>query len=141
MTQCKPDDDPALRLAGRAAFLVQNAGKLELFSGKEAAMNRRRWLAGLGSLSLWLLSLSRRAGASPMQADFHETLKFGLKCRLPSEFAFVDLVVLKVDQGLLPKDLVLSQFNWSREQSAKIPFPYFQFGMRKRAAALGVDLG
>src|SRR5688572_7890456 len=98
-------------------------------------MNRRRWLAGLGSFAVVLPLFLRRAHASPMQADFHETLKFGLKCRLPSEFAFVDLVVLKVDQGLLPKDLVLSQFNWSRQQSAKIPFPYFQFGMRKRAAA------
>jgi hypothetical protein len=102
-------------------------------------MNRRRWLTGLGSLAMGLPALSRVL-ADPMQADFHETLKFGLKCRLPSEFAFVDLVVLRVDQGLLPKDLVLSQFNWSREQNPRIPFPYFQFGMRKRAAALGVDL-
>ncbi|HEX5103646.1 MAG TPA: hypothetical protein VFV87_07550 [Pirellulaceae bacterium] len=83
---------------------------------------------------------TRSAGADPMQASFEETLKFGLKCRRPLEFAFVELVVLKVNQGQLPKDLVLSQFNWAREQNEKIPFPYFQFGMKKRAAALGVDL-
>ena len=75
-----------------------------------------------------------------MQASFEETLKFGLKCRRQLEFDFVELVVQKVNQGQLPKDLVLSQFNWAREQNAKIPFPYFQFGMKKRAAAIGVDL-
>jgi len=103
-------------------------------------MNRRRWLYWLGSLALSLPLLNRLVKASPMQADFHETLKFGLKCRLPAEFAFVELVVLKVDQGLLPKVMVLSQFDWARKQRPRIPFPYFQFGMRKRAAALGVDL-
>lgn len=103
-------------------------------------MNRRRWLAWLGSFALSLPLLSRLAKANPMQADFHQTLKFGLKCRLPDEFAFVDLVVLKVDQGLLPKVVVLSQFDWARKKRPHIPFPYFQFGMRKRAAALGVDL-
>jgi len=104
-------------------------------------MNRRRWLgifaSGLLSLPLFVL---RSASADPMEASFEETLKFGLKCRRPVEFDFVELVVLKVNQGQLPKDLVLSQFNWAREQNAKIPFPYFQFGMKKRAAAIGVDL-
>jgi hypothetical protein len=108
-------------------------------------MNRRRWLQGLGSfawglLPLGALSLFQQAAANPMVANLDETLKFGLKCRLPSEFAFVDLVVLKVNQGQLPRDLVLSQFDWARQQRADIPFPYFQFGMRKRAAKLGVDL-
>ena len=102
-------------------------------------MKRRDWIltaAGWLSSSLaW-----RVASADPMQADLEETLKFGLKCRRPVEFEFVELVVQKVNMGQLPRDLVLSQFNWARNQSEKIPFPYFQFGMRKRAAALGVDL-
>jgi hypothetical protein len=104
-------------------------------------MNRRRWLGifASGMLSLPLFGL-RSALADPMEASFEETLKFGLKCRRPLEFDFVELVVLKVNQGQLPKDLVLSQFNWAREQNAKVPFPYFQFGMKKRAAAIGVDL-
>jgi hypothetical protein len=102
-------------------------------------MNRRTWfrmIAASGVLPL----LVRTASADPMQASLEETLKFGLKCRRPVEFAFVELVVLKVNQGQLPKDLVLSQFNWAREQSERVPFPYFQFGMKKRAAAIGVDL-
>jgi hypothetical protein len=103
-------------------------------------MNRRRWLrvSLLSLLSLPLIVTG--ASADPMQASFEETLKFGLKCRRQLEFDFVALVVQKVNQGQLPKDLVLSQFNWAREQNAKIPFPYFQFGMKKRAAAIGVDL-
>ena len=103
-------------------------------------MNRRRWLRSF-ALTLISLPLSiQSASADPMQADLEETLKFGLKCRRPVEFAFVELVVQKVNQGLLPRDLVLSQFNWAREQSERVPFPYFQFGIRKRAAAIGVDL-
>jgi hypothetical protein len=103
-------------------------------------MNRRRWLLLSGSSLLSLPVLVTTAAADPMQANLEETLKFGLKCRRQLEFDFVALVVQKVEQGQLPKDLVLSQFNWAREQNAKIPFPYFQFGMKKRAAAIGVDL-
>ena len=103
-------------------------------------MNRRRWLCVSVSSLLSLPVAISSASADPMQASFEETLKFGLKCRRQLEFDFVELVVLKVNQGQLPKDLVLSQFNWAREQNAKIPFPYFQFGMKKRAAAIGVDL-
>lgn len=102
-------------------------------------MNRRTWFRTILASSFIPLAL-RAASADPMQATLEETLKFGLKCRRPVEFAFVELVVLKVNQGQLPKDLVLSQFNWAREQSERVPFPYFQFGMKKRAAAIGVDL-
>jgi hypothetical protein len=102
-------------------------------------MKRREWIvavsSGLCSSLAW-----RAASADPMQANLEETLKFGLKCRRPIEFEFVELVVQKVNMGQLPRDLVLSQFDWARKQSDKIPFPYFQFGMRKRAAAIGVDL-
>ena len=84
--------------------------------------------------------LVRFAGADSEQANLEETLKFGLKCRRPTEFAFVELVVQKVNMGQLPRDMVLSQFDWAREKNAKVPFPYFEFGMRKRAAALGVSL-
>ena len=105
-----------------------------------AAMNRRHWLCVSVSFLMSLPLVFHSASADPMQASFEETLKFGLKCRRQLEFDFVELVVQKVNQGQLPKDLVLSQFNWAREQNAKIPFPYFQFGMKKRAAAIGVDL-
>jgi hypothetical protein len=104
-------------------------------------MNRRNWIGSLASLALGgSLGWAGFAWADSEMADLEETLKFGLKCRRPEEFDFVELVVQKVNMGQLPRDLVLSQFNWARKQRPKIPFPYFQFGIRKRAEALGVDL-
>jgi hypothetical protein len=103
-------------------------------------MKRRDWIHRAASALLSLPLACQIASADPMQADLEETLKFGLKCRRPVEFAFVELVVQKVNMGQLPRDLVLSQFNWARDQNERVPFPYFQFGMKKRAAALGVDL-
>jgi hypothetical protein len=105
-------------------------------------MNRRRWLRAIaGTSATYVLSwVARPLLAGPMQADLEETLNFGLKCRRPVEFAFVDAVVQKVNMGQLPYDLVVSQMRWAQEKNAKVPFPYFEFGMRKRAAALGVDL-
>ena len=109
-------------------------------------MNRRHWfstlLGGLGSLALSVVN--RRAQAGPEQADLNETLRFVLKARRPQEFAFVDLVTLKVKQGKLPLAVVLSMMKWAveraREKESKIPFPYFQEGLRLRAKELGVDL-
>lgn len=109
-------------------------------------MNRRHWfhalLGGVGSLALCLAD--RRAAAGPEQADLNETLRFVLKARRPQEFAFVDLVTLKVKQGQLPLPVVLSMMKWAveraREKESKIPFPYFQEGLRLRAKELGVDL-
>jgi hypothetical protein len=103
-------------------------------------MKRRDWFRSAASAVCSLPLAWQFALADPMQADLEETLKFGLKCRRPVEFAFVELVVQKVNMGQLPRDMVLSQFNWAREQSERVPFPYFQFGIKKRAAALGVDL-
>ena len=102
-------------------------------------MNRRTWLRMIPAWSAFSLAAAS-ALADPMEADLEETLKFGLKCRRPVEFAFLDTVVQKVNMGQLPRDMVLSQLKWAQEKNAKVPFPYFEFGIRKRAAALGVAL-
>ena len=90
------------------------------------------------------------ATAQDQQATLNETLRSVLKCRRPQEFAYVDLVTAKVDQGILPRPLVLSMMTWARDRSRKevasgrrkndIPFPYFQEGLRLRAAEIGVSL-
>jgi hypothetical protein len=109
-------------------------------------MNRRFWFRSLvafcgSGLVLWL---SRRAIAGPEQANLNETLRYVLKARRPQEFAFVDLVTLKVKQGELPLDMVLSMMKWAveraRDKNSNIPFPYFQEGLRLRAKEIGVDL-
>ena len=91
---------------------------------------------GMPLSQLWTFFLPRLFG--------DETLRFVLKARRPQEFAFVDLVTLKVKQGKLPLAVVLSMMKWAveraREKESKIPFPYFQEGLRLRAKELGVDL-
>ena len=113
-------------------------------------MTRRFWLR----ISAWVfagLALVRDlAIAQDQQATLNETLRSVLKCRRPQEFAYVDLVTQKVDQGILPRALVLSMMTWARDRSRKevlagrrkndIPFPYFQEGLRLRAAEIGVSL-
>lgn len=78
--------------------------------------------------------------ADSQQPTLKETLRSVLKCRRPEEFAFVDLVVTKVEQGELPRSLVLNMMQWARRRREDLPFPYFQEGLRRRAAELGVQL-
>jgi hypothetical protein len=93
-----------------------------------------------------LLALSSFPAASRLLAEgsgvasLRDTLRSGLRCRRPEEFAFVDLVVDKVDQNKIPQEMVLSMFNYARNRRPKLPFPYFEVGLRKRAAAIGVSL-
>ena len=103
-------------------------------------MNRRTCLCCIGTgLSTFVLGTAAR-GADTEKPDLEETLRFGLRCRKPEEVAFVEMVVQKVDQKELPLDMVLSMFKWSRERRPNIPFYYFQAGLRKRAAEIGVEL-
>lgn len=73
-------------------------------------------------------------------ATLKDTLRAGLKCRRQVEFDFVDRVVLFVEQGRLPKDLVLNTFDWAKKQREDIPFPYFQQALTLRARKIGVAL-
>lgn len=97
----------------------------------------------LGMLAVMLLAMTPapRAEASLLkpQLTLKETLEKGLKCRLPSEFAFVKRVVYLVDQGILPEDLVYSTFIWAR-RNPNIPFPYFKQGLIVRAARIGITI-
>jgi len=68
-----------------------------------------------------------------------EKLNDGLKARLPEQFAFVDQVVSLVNKGRLPRSVVESTFLWAMDKP-RLQFEYFQFGLRRRAKAFGVDL-
>ena len=76
---------------------------------------------------------------SASQGTYYEVLAAGLKCRRPSEFAFVRSVALKVETGVLPKNLVDSTYFWARRQP---PYPYiqFEFALKTRAKRLGIIL-
>src|SRR5688500_5161301 len=105
-------------------------------------MTRRGWLKAiaLGIGNVGTILISRQAVQAQQVPGLSETLRSVLKCRRAEEFAFVEVVVAKVNQGLLPVEMVLSMMKWARERREDIPFPYFQEGIRKRAAALGVTL-
>jgi hypothetical protein len=112
-------------------------------------MTRRFWLWCL-AWSLGWFGIGRSLRADQQQATLNELLRSVLKCRRPQEFAYVDLVTQKVDQGELPRALVLSMMKWAAQRSSQetaagrrksdIPFPYFQEGLRRRAAEIGVNL-
>lgn len=76
-----------------------------------------------------------------------DRLIFGLKAKLPSEVAFVDLVIVRVRTGRLPQRLVDETFLWAREHSTmsrngreERPIVYFQPAMKLRAQKIGVVL-
>lgn len=103
-------------------------------------MNRRTWFRQF-LLTVCSLPLARLALADGQRvADLSETLRFGLKCRRPVEFEFVALVVQKVENNQLPQDMVLSMLQYARKKRPNQPFPYFEAGMKQRAAAIGVQL-
>ena len=98
-------------------------------------------------LAVLLVGLSWMAGTAGAQGgsiapggpNLKTTLEKGLKARRPEEFAFIALVVAKVEERTLPRPLVESTFLWAR---GKRPFPtvYFERGLRVRAKRLGIAL-
>jgi hypothetical protein len=81
------------------------------------------------------------------QITLHDQLRVGLKAVTRGDFAFIDLVVLKVDNGTLPRKLVDSTFLWARRrvqtrspQYRNRPMVYFQPALILRARALGITL-
>jgi hypothetical protein len=104
------------------------------------AMTRRTYLlvfvASCGALGLGCDC----ASADEKKANLNETLRSVLKCRRQEEFAFVESVADKVDQGDLPKDMVFSMMQWAKDRRPEFPFPYFKEGIKRRAAKIGVQL-
>lgn len=105
-------------------------------------MHRRSWI---GLLAATLCSLLVAVVACSQEeprgvATLKDTLRFGLKARRPVEFEFIDLVVSKVEQKLLPRDMVLSAMTYAQSKNKDRPYPYFEFSLKKRAAAIGVEL-
>ena len=70
---------------------------------------------------------------------FKETLEKGLKARRPEEFAFIAMVVKKVDSGVLPRELVEGTFLWARGKGS-LAFEYFRKGLIVRAQKMGIAL-
>jgi hypothetical protein len=78
----------------------------------------------------------RAAEASTLDAD---TMKVALHTATPEEDGFIEYVLLKVDKGVLPLDLVESTFLWAKKKPC-YKFQYFKRGLILRAAQQGIVL-
>lgn len=85
------------------------------------------------------VELDDAPGTPVVQISLEDMLNKGLKSRRPEDFAYITLIVNKVDSGQLPLSLVRSTFFWSRKKF-KRPLQYFQQAMYLRAADIGVVL-
>ena len=103
-------------------------------------MTRRTYLLVIAAVCGAVQLGSGTALADEKNANLNETLRSVLKCRRQEEFAFVESVADKVDQGDLPKDMVLSMMQWAKDRRPEFPFPYFKEGIKRRAAKIGVTL-
>jgi len=72
-------------------------------------------------------------------ANLQEELTNGLKATRPNETAFIAKVVRLVQKKRLPLAMVKSTFQWARKKQPA-PYPYFEQGMRRRAARIGVRI-
>lgn len=78
---------------------------------------------------------------------YREVLIFGLKARTPTELAYIDSVVLAVEEKKLPPRLVDQTYFWARTRSGNIlygrpnrPIIYFIPGLNARIKKLKLDV-
>lgn len=102
---------------------------------------------GLDSQSALSQSQGGAAVNEGRQVSLKDQLTYGLMARTKSDRAFIDLVVAKVDAGVLPRQLVDSTFIWARDRAAARrdansvrPMIYFRPAMIARAKRLKVAL-
>jgi hypothetical protein len=156
-------------LSNRAAEQLPRAALFKkLFAGhsmcrERSTLIRATSIAAAAAIALGLL-WTANGGPSAATADevaelhltpatpnhpvsLHDRLVVGLKARLPSELAFIDLVVEKVAAGELPERLVNETFFWARTHAgqSKIgrpqrPIIYFQPALVLRAKKVGIVL-
>jgi hypothetical protein len=81
------------------------------------------------------------------QVSLFDQLRVGLKAVTKEDFAFINLVVLRVNEGVLPRELVDSTFLWARNRYRSHsgrhrlrPMVYFKPALTARAKKLGVLL-
>jgi hypothetical protein len=88
-------------------------------------------------------NFSNSSGANQV-AGLKDQLEKGLKCRRPQEFAFVQAVLVKVDNGDISRQMVVETFAFARKKATQVghkyAFPYFQRGLEERAKLAGTPL-
>ncbi len=118
-------------------------------------------IIGTRSLGLLILAALVVAGMLPAFAQqstspstgqgrkvtLRDQLTAGLKAKTKADLAFIDKVVVQVEQGKLPRRLVDSTFFWSRDRAVRKsptrrlrPMVYFQPALTQQAKRIGVAL-
>ncbi|MBX3433814.1 MAG: hypothetical protein KF847_10875 [Pirellulales bacterium] len=92
-------------------------------------------------------TVGRTTGENGRQVQLRDQLRVGLKATTQADIEFINLVVLRVEQGVLPRKLVDSTFLWARNRyitrpgSHRLrPMVYFQPALTLRAKQLGIQL-
>lgn len=62
----------------------------------------------------------------------------GLRVVTPEQRQYVLQIVALVDQGKLPRAMVYAIYTWSLKRNPRVPFPYFQIGLRAVADRRGI---
>jgi hypothetical protein len=131
----------------------------------ENLSRRRRWRCATGGaallVALGIAALVTSAGAQqPTTAtpttrilrpgerlSLYDQLRIGLKAVTKADMEFIDRVVLRVNEGVLPRKLVDAVFLWARNryktrpsQSRLRPIVYFQPALEAQAKKLGVTI-
>jgi|SRR3989304_3399652 len=68
------------------------------------------------------------------------TMKAALRTTAIEEQGFIDDVLILVNEGIIPADLVDSTFQWARKKNSKHRFQYFKKGLIVRAEKIEIDL-
>lgn len=97
------------------------------------------WLLCWGTLGSIAQAVPGEAAGrdAATSVDLKEQLEKGLKARRPAEFQFIGRVVERVNEGVLPRGLVQSCFQWARKKPAR-KVQYFQQCLKFRAKKLGI---
>ena len=105
------------------------------------ALSRRQWLVGCCALIGWSSWQLGNAQAEDFNvASLRDQLRAVLKARRDLEFVFISHVADLVDEGKLPRDLVLAIMKYAVGKRPHTPYPWFEKAIRIKAEELGVDI-
>ena len=92
-------------------------------------------LTGLAFFT-WI-SASTQADSTRLDAA---TMKAVLRIATTEDGGFFDNLIIRVNKGTLPADLVDSTFQWARKKPTRLRFQYFKQALIIRAAAIGITI-
>jgi hypothetical protein len=121
----------------RRSFLAFSALPSQGLVQEVRAMMKRICLALMFALVLLAAVESRAATqAGPLDSD---TMKVALHTATAQENGFIDKVLTKVNEGVLPLDMVQSTFLWAKKKPRR-KYEYFKIGIIYRAKQAGVSI-